>query len=64
VFSQVVHSIKRIDKALEHEEVDKKVRQKLNYAHGKWPDKLVKYAKQEKQIGDRKSMSKTETSRA
>jgi len=57
---KVKQTIECIDKALEHREVDKKVKQKLNYARKNWPENLERYAKQEKQIGNRKSMSKTD----
>ena len=57
---KVRQAIDQIDQALADKPVDNKVKQKLNYARRKWPDKLVKYAKQEKQIGNRKSMSKTD----
>jgi len=57
---QVKQTIERIDKVLEDKEVDKKVKQKLNYARKNWPENLKRYAKQEKQIGNRKSMSKTD----
>ena len=56
----VTQTIKKIDQALSGKEVDKKVKQKLNYAKKNWPENLEKYAKQEKQIGNRKSMSKTD----
>ena len=57
---KVKRTIEKIDKALADKPVDKKVKQKLNYAKKNWPDNLDKYDKQEKQIGDRKSMSKTD----
>lgn len=57
---QVAQTIETIDKALEGKQVDKKVKQKLNYARKNWPDNLKKYNGQEKQLGDRNSMSKTD----
>jgi transposase len=57
---KVRKTIDRIDKALSDKPVDKKVKQKLNYARRNWPDNLDKYDKQEKQMGDRKSISKTD----
>lgn len=57
---KVSQVIEKIDKALGGKEVDKKVKQKLNYARKNWPENLERYAKQEKQIGNRKSMSKTD----
>lgn len=57
---KVKQTIDRINKALENKKVDKKVKQKLNYAKKNWPDILDKYDKQEKQLGNRKSFSKTD----
>ncbi len=57
---KVKQTIEKIDKALADKPVDKKVKQKLNYAKKNWPQNLDKYDKQEKQIGNRKSMSKTD----
>ena len=57
---KVKRTIGKIDKALENKKVDKKVKQKLNYAKKNWPEKLDKYDKQEKQLGSRKSLSKTD----
>lgn len=57
---KVKQTIDKIDRALADKPIDKKVRQKLNYARKNWPENLDKYDKQEKQIGDRKSMSKTD----
>ena len=53
-------TIDRIDKALADKPVDKKVKQKLNYAKKNWPDNLDKYDEQEKQMGNRTSISKTD----
>jgi transposase len=57
---KVSHTIEQIDKALEGKKIDKKVRQKLNYARKRWPEALEKYDRQEAQIGQRNSMSKTD----
>ena len=57
---KVKQTINRIDKALADKEVDTKVKQKLNYARKTWPEKLDKYDEQEKQLGDRNSLSKTD----
>jgi hypothetical protein len=57
---RVTQTIDKIDKALEGKQVDKKVKQKLNYAKRNWPDNLKRYNEQEKQMGDRNSMSKTD----
>lgn len=57
---KVKQTIDRIDKALENKMVDKKVKQKLNYAKRKWPEVLDKYDRYEDQLGSRKSLSKTD----
>ncbi|MCK5674592.1 MAG: IS1182 family transposase [Spirochaetales bacterium] len=57
---KVTQTIEKIDKALEGKEVDKKVKQKLNYAKRNWPDNLKRYDEQEKQMGSRNSISKTD----
>jgi transposase len=57
----VKETIDNIDAALKDiEEVDSKVRQKLNYARKHWPAKLKEYAKQEKILDGRNSYSKTD----
>jgi len=57
---KVRQTIDNIDKALSGKEVDKKKKQKLNYARRNWPKNLDKYDEQEKQMGDRNSISKTD----
>jgi transposase len=57
---KVVQTIKKIDKALENKKVDKKVKQKLNYAKKKWPQKMAEYEQKEKILGKRNSYSKTD----
>lgn len=57
---KVNRAINEIDNALEGKEVDKKVKQKLDYARKKWPEALDRYEKQEEQMGKRTSMSKTD----
>jgi len=57
---KVRQTIEKIDRALEGKEVDKKVRQKLNYARKNWPDKLDEYQKKEATLGNRNSFSKTD----
>ena len=57
---KVTQTIERIDQALAGKEVDKKVKQKLNYAKRKWPEALDKYEKYNQQLGDRNSLSKTD----
>ena len=57
---QVKNTIEKIDKALEGRKIDKEQRQKLNYAKKHWPDNMVRYAQQEKILGQRNSYSKTD----
>jgi len=57
---QLRKTIAKIDQALEDKEVDKKIKQKLNYARKHWPDNLERYDDQEKKLGSRNSMSKTD----
>jgi len=56
----VLRTIESIDKALKGKQVDKKVKQKLNYARKNWPENLKKYEQQEKTLGNRSSYSKTD----
>ena len=58
---KVEDTIAKIDAALQDKPIDKKVKQKLNYAKNKWPDALDKYEAQENIIGQgRSSYSKTD----
>jgi transposase len=57
---KVSKTIESINKALKDKPVDKKKRQKLNYAKKNWPKNLDKYEEQEKILGDRNSFSKTD----
>lgn len=57
---QVRKTIAKIDQALGDKDVDKKVKQKLNYARKNWPENLERYEEQQKQLGSRNSMSKTD----
>jgi transposase len=57
---KVKQTIERIDRALADKQVNKKVKQKLNYARKNWPENLNRYEEQEKQLSDRKSFSKTD----
>ena len=57
---QVSNTIASINEALKDKPVDKKVRQKLNYAKKNWPKNLDKYKVQERILGDRNSCSKTD----
>lgn len=59
--THVKQTIDKIDKALEGKKVDKKVRQKLNYAKKNWPATIDKYKEQEKILDGRNSYSKTDT---
>jgi transposase len=56
----VKRTIESIDKALKDKPVNKKVKQKLDYARKNWPANLRKYEQQEKQLGNRNSYSKTD----
>jgi len=58
---QVEATIDKINTALQDKEIDKKVKQKLNYAKKNWPVNLAKYEKQEAILQDRNSYSKTDT---
>jgi transposase len=59
---KVSQTIDTINAALKDKEVDKAVKQKLNYAKKNWPAALDKYEQQEKILGgQRSSYSKTDT---
>ena len=58
---KVHQTIDKIDKALEGKPINKKTRQKLNYAKKNWPEKLEEYAEKEAIMGQkRNSYSKTD----
>lgn len=57
---KVSQTVKKINQALEGKVVDKKVKQKLNYAKKNWPSKLEEYAHKEEIMGERNSYSKTD----
>ena len=57
---KVSQTIDKINIALQDKDVDKKVKQKLNYAQKNWPKNIAKYNEQEKQLDGRNSMSKTD----
>jgi len=57
---KVRQTIERINEAIQDKPVDKKIKQKLNYAKRHWPAALDKYERQEKILGDRNSFSKTD----
>jgi len=58
--AKVTQAIEKIDQALADKPVDKKVKQKLNYAKKNWPDKLDDYETKEITLGKRNSFSKTD----
>jgi len=53
-------TINKINDALQGKEVDKKVKQKLNYAKKNWPQNMAKYEQQQAILKDRNSYSKTD----
>lgn len=53
-------TIEKIDAVLKDKEVSKEIKQKLNYAKNKWPDKLKQYEHQEQILSGRNSYSKTD----
>src|SRR5690606_29308082 len=57
---EVSKTIEHINQALQGKEIDKKVKQKLNYAKKNWPGNIDKYNRLESQMGGRNSMSKTD----
>lgn len=57
---KVAQTIDTINQALKDKKIDKKVRQKLNYAKKNWPKNLRKYNEQEAILGKRNSYSKTD----
>lgn len=56
----VQQTISQINEALKEKQVDKKVKQKLNYAQKNWPANTAKYNKQEQVLDERNSYSKTD----
>ncbi|WP_212001377.1 IS1182 family transposase [Chitinophaga sp. HK235] len=58
---KVSKTIAAINDALKEKPIDKRIRQKLGYAHRNWPSALDKYEQQEQIIGsNRNSYSKTD----
>lgn len=57
----VKQTIDKIDQALEGKKIDKKVKQKLNYARKNWPSTIEKYKEQERILNGRNSYAKTDT---
>lgn len=58
---KVAQTIEKINKALEGKKINKKVKQKLNYAKKNWPSKLAEYQQKEEILGTRNSYSKTDS---
>lgn len=59
---KVTEAITQINEILKDKPIDKKVKQKLNYAKKNWPDKLKKYEASEQLLNnERNSYSKTDT---
>ena len=56
----IKQTISIINEALKDKPVNKKVKQKLDYARKNWPENLKKYEQQEKTLGSRNSYSKTD----
>ena len=54
-------TINQINKALQDKIIDKKIKQKLNYAKKNWPTNMTKYEQQEAILKGRNSYSKTDT---
>ncbi len=57
---KVEATINQINDALQGKDIDKKVKQKLNYAKKNWPTNMAKYEKQEAILKQRNSYSKTD----
>ena len=57
----VRQTIDTINEALKDKQVNKKIKQKLNYAANHWPDNIDKYQAQLQIPGERNSYSKTDT---
>jgi hypothetical protein len=53
-------TIELIDKALQGKDVDKKVRQKINYVKKRWPDAVERYNRDDEILQQRNSYSKTD----
>lgn len=57
---QVKKTIEQINEAISDKKIDKKVKQKLNYAKKNWADNIEKYNQQEQILDGRNSYSKTD----
>jgi transposase len=58
--TKVTETIEKINTALKDKQIDKKVKQKLNYAKKEWPAKLEQYEQQQETLKERGSYSKTD----
>jgi transposase len=56
----IQRTIDQINEALKDKPVEKKIRQKINYAKKNWKKNLEQYQKDEERLGDRNSFSKTD----
>lgn len=57
---KIQETIDTINKAIKGKKVDKKLKQKLNYAKRNWPNNYRKYESQQEIMGERNSFSKTD----
>lgn len=57
----VERAIATIQEAIKDKDADKKVKQKLNYAKRNWPKNVAKNQQQLEEMGERNSLSKTDT---
>jgi transposase len=57
---KIEETIEKINHALKDKAVDKRTKQKLNYAKKNWPKNIKKYQQQEGLLGERNSFSKTD----
>ena len=57
---KIEETIKKIDEALKDRSIDKRIKQKINYAKKNWSKNYRKYEEQEKKLGIRNSYSKTD----
>ena len=57
---KISDTIAKINDALQGKDIDKKVKQKLNYAKKNWPQNMAKYEQQEAILKERNSYSKTD----
>jgi IS5 family transposase len=59
--TKIEGTINQINEALKGRDIDKEVKQKLNYAKKNWPANMAKYQRQEAILKERNSYSKTDT---